>query len=168
MISWNTKGKMQRFYCCIERIVSRPLCPLEFRWFIRLILFVAHISGSIKKYWAVLLARGQWSLRAVVGSRLPLDPDRLCLLDSAAVMVLKHLLVLLLLLPPLPSLAARPLLVFLIDGFRYDYMDDLHNLPGFRELVGNGVKVDYMTPDFPSLSFPNYYTLMTGKNTLTH
>lgn len=59
--------------------------------------------------------------------------------------------------------AARPLLVFLIDGFRYDYMDDLHALPGFRELVGNGVKVDYMTPDFPSLSYPNYYSLMTGK-----
>uniref|UniRef100_A0A3Q0RJP5 glycerophosphocholine cholinephosphodiesterase n=1 Tax=Amphilophus citrinellus TaxID=61819 RepID=A0A3Q0RJP5_AMPCI len=58
--------------------------------------------------------------------------------------------------------AARPLLVFLIDGFRYDYMDDLHDLPGFRELVENGVKVDYLTPDFPSLSYPNYYSLMTG------
>lgn len=59
-------------------------------------------------------------------------------------------------------LAARPLLVFLIDGFRYDYMDDINALPGFSELVDNGVKVDYMTPDFPSLSYPNYYTLMTG------
>lgn len=59
-------------------------------------------------------------------------------------------------------LTARPLLVFLIDGFRYDYVDDLHALPGFRELVANGVMVDYMTPDFPSLSYPNYYTLMTG------
>lgn len=58
--------------------------------------------------------------------------------------------------------AARPLLVFLIDGFRYDYMDDLQALPGFRELVGSGVKVDYMTPDFPSLSYPNFYSLMTG------
>lgn len=68
-----------------------------------------------------------------------------------------------------PCLAARPLLVFLIDGFRHDYMDDLQNLPGFRELVDNGVKVDYMTPDFPSLSFPNYYTLMTGNQSLlTH
>lgn len=56
----------------------------------------------------------------------------------------------------------RQLLVFLIDGFRYDYLDDLDALPGFRELVSRGVKVDYMTPDFPSLSYPNYYTLMTG------
>ncbi|KAM8908670.1 glycerophosphocholine cholinephosphodiesterase ENPP6 [Spinachia spinachia] len=64
--------------------------------------------------------------------------------------------------------AASPLLVFLIDGFRHDYMDDLHALPGFRELVGNGVKVDYMTPDFPSLSYPNYYSLMTGRNSDVH
>uniref|UniRef100_A0A3B3WK03 glycerophosphocholine cholinephosphodiesterase n=1 Tax=Poecilia mexicana TaxID=48701 RepID=A0A3B3WK03_9TELE len=62
-----------------------------------------------------------------------------------------------------PGLAARPLLVFLLDGFRYDYIDELHELPGFRELVERGVKVDYMTPDFPSLSYPNYYSLMTGK-----
>lgn len=61
-------------------------------------------------------------------------------------------------------LAARPLLVFLIDGFRYDYLDDLQALPGFRALVERGVKVDYMTPDFPSLSYPNYYTLMTGEH----
>lgn len=56
----------------------------------------------------------------------------------------------------------RQLLVFLIDGFRYDYLDDLDALPGFREIVKSGVKVDYMTPDFPSLSYPNYYSLMTG------
>ncbi|XP_056295869.1 glycerophosphocholine cholinephosphodiesterase ENPP6 isoform X2 [Pseudoliparis swirei] len=59
-------------------------------------------------------------------------------------------------------LAGHQLLVFLIDGFRYDYMDDLQALPGLRQLVDNGVKVDYMTPDFPSLSYPNYYSLMTG------
>ncbi|XP_005944995.1 glycerophosphocholine cholinephosphodiesterase ENPP6 isoform X2 [Haplochromis burtoni] len=63
---------------------------------------------------------------------------------------------------------AHPLLVFLIDGFRYDYMDDLHHLPGFRELVENGVKVDHLTPDFPSLSYPNYYSLMTGRHCDIH
>ncbi|XP_057205682.1 glycerophosphocholine cholinephosphodiesterase ENPP6-like [Triplophysa rosa] len=59
--------------------------------------------------------------------------------------------------------SSRKLLLFLIDGFRYDYTDDLQNLGGFREIVENGVKVDYMTPDFPSLSYPNYYSLMTGR-----
>uniref|UniRef100_A0A3P8Y5Y8 glycerophosphocholine cholinephosphodiesterase n=1 Tax=Esox lucius TaxID=8010 RepID=A0A3P8Y5Y8_ESOLU len=65
-------------------------------------------------------------------------------------------------------LASRKLLVFLIDGFRYDYMDDLQNLPGFKEIVDNGVKVDYLTPDFPSLSYPNYYSLMTGRYCEVH
>ncbi|KAL2077672.1 hypothetical protein ACEWY4_027176 [Coilia grayii] len=64
--------------------------------------------------------------------------------------------------------ATHKLLVFLIDGFRYDYMDDLQKLPGFREIVENGVKVDYMTPDFPSLSYPNYYSLMTGRYCEVH
>ncbi|XP_030803352.1 ectonucleotide pyrophosphatase/phosphodiesterase family member 6 isoform X2 [Camarhynchus parvulus] len=67
---------------------------------------------------------------------------------------------------PLPAASSghRKLLVFLLDGFRFDYIDDseLEGLPGFRDIVNMGVKVDYMTPDFPSLSYPNYYTLMTG------
>ncbi|XP_057706688.1 glycerophosphocholine cholinephosphodiesterase ENPP6 [Corythoichthys intestinalis] len=67
-----------------------------------------------------------------------------------------------------PGLAGHPLLVFLIDGFRYDYMDDLNSLPGFKDLVSRGVKVDYMSPDFPSLSYPNYYSLMTGRHCDTH
>lgn len=60
-------------------------------------------------------------------------------------------------------LSERPLLVLLIDGFRYDYTQNLTRLPAFQELLSAGVKVDYTTPDFPSLSYPNYYTLMTGK-----
>ncbi|KAM9795610.1 glycerophosphocholine cholinephosphodiesterase ENPP6 [Neosynchiropus ocellatus] len=75
---------------------------------------------------------------------------------------------LVLLLCPLLGVEARPLLVFLIDGFRFDYLNDLNPLPGFRQLVESGVKVDYLTPDFPSLSFPNYYTLMTGRHCDVH
>lgn len=64
-----------------------------------------------------------------------------------------------------PASAHRKLLVFLLDGFRSDYISEevLASLPGFREIVSRGVKVDYLTPDFPSLSYPNYYTLMTGE-----
>ncbi|XP_013368546.1 PREDICTED: ectonucleotide pyrophosphatase/phosphodiesterase family member 6 isoform X2 [Chinchilla lanigera] len=63
-----------------------------------------------------------------------------------------------------PASAHRKLLVFLLDGFRSDYISDeaLESLPGFKEIVSRGVKVDYLTPDFPSLSYPNYYSLMTG------
>ncbi|XP_006026665.1 ectonucleotide pyrophosphatase/phosphodiesterase family member 6 [Alligator sinensis] len=68
------------------------------------------------------------------------------------------------------SSANRKLLVFLIDGFRFDYIDDneLKSLLGFKEIVNKGVKVDYLTPDFPSLSYPNYYTLMTGRHCEVH
>lgn len=68
--------------------------------------------------------------------------------------------------PPAAPAGHRKLLVFLLDGFRFDYIDDgeLEGLPGFRDIVAMGVKVDYVTPDFPSLSYPNYYTLMTGES----
>uniref|UniRef100_A0A1A8IM61 glycerophosphocholine cholinephosphodiesterase n=1 Tax=Nothobranchius kuhntae TaxID=321403 RepID=A0A1A8IM61_NOTKU len=80
-----------------------------------------------------------------------------------------HLLLLLLLVPHRHQLLqGAPLLVFLVDGFRYDYISDLTGLPGFRELVERGVKVDYLTPDFPSLSYPNYYSLMTGRHCDIH
>uniref|UniRef100_A0A8C6ZW46 glycerophosphocholine cholinephosphodiesterase n=1 Tax=Nothoprocta perdicaria TaxID=30464 RepID=A0A8C6ZW46_NOTPE len=79
-------------------------------------------------------------------------------------------LALVLLLALAPAAAHRKLLVFLLDGFRFDYLDDkeLESLPGFRDIVSMGVKVDYMTPDFPSLSYPNYYTLMTGRHCEVH
>ncbi|XP_062380830.1 glycerophosphocholine cholinephosphodiesterase ENPP6-like [Sardina pilchardus] len=60
------------------------------------------------------------------------------------------------------------LLVFLLDGLRYDYLNNLDTFPGFQKIVENGVKVDYLTPEFPSLSFPNYYSLMTGRYTEVH
>ena len=58
----------------------------------------------------------------------------------------------------------KKLLVLLIDGFRWDYFD-IHGLelPGFKQLFRQGIKSDYMVPDFPSLSYPNYYSIMTGK-----
>lgn len=64
-----------------------------------------------------------------------------------------------------PASAPRKLLLFLLDGFRSDYISDeaLESLPGLKEIVSRGVKADYLTPDFPTLSYPNYYTLMTGE-----
>ncbi|XP_044537597.1 glycerophosphocholine cholinephosphodiesterase ENPP6 [Gracilinanus agilis] len=64
----------------------------------------------------------------------------------------------------------RKLLVLLLDGFRHDYISDevLESLRGFKEIVRQGVKVDYLTPDFPSLSYPNYYSLMTGRHCEVH
>ncbi|GBM76550.1 hypothetical protein AVEN_204569-1 [Araneus ventricosus] len=56
------------------------------------------------------------------------------------------------------------LLLILVDGCRWDYPDqDSAGLPGFRKLAENGVRAPYVTPIFPANSYPNWYTIMTGK-----
>uniref|UniRef100_A0AAV2MGZ0 glycerophosphocholine cholinephosphodiesterase n=1 Tax=Knipowitschia caucasica TaxID=637954 RepID=A0AAV2MGZ0_KNICA len=47
-------------------------------------------------------------------------------------------------------------------------LDSLDPHSGFRELLRRGATVDHMTPDFPSLSYPNYYSLMTGRHCESH
>ncbi|XP_036750074.2 glycerophosphocholine cholinephosphodiesterase ENPP6 isoform X1 [Manis pentadactyla] len=83
---------------------------------------------------------------------------------------LRALLLVLVLRPVQGASAHRKLLVFLLDGFRFDYISDeaLESFPGFKEIVSRGVKVDYLTPEFPSLSYPNYYSLMTGRYCEVH
>ncbi|GIY93577.1 hypothetical protein CEXT_338741 [Caerostris extrusa] len=57
--------------------------------------------------------------------------------------------------------AAKKLIVVLVDGVRWDYLND-RSLKGFRRIMDNGVKAPYVVPIFPSLSYPNWQTLMTG------
>lgn len=61
------------------------------------------------------------------------------------------------------------LMVFLFDGFRWDYFDQPGvNFPGFKKLFDHGIRTEYTTVEFPSLSIPNYYTLMTGLHVENH
>lgn len=48
-----------------------------------------------------------------------------------------------------------------IDGFRWDLADKYQakNLTKLRE---NGVQAAYLKPSFPSLTFPNHYSIVTG------
>nr|KAG5701893.1 hypothetical protein BaRGS_014958 [Batillaria attramentaria] len=56
------------------------------------------------------------------------------------------------------------LLLILMDGLRYDYLNQSAlPLPGFRKIVERGAKPDALIPDFPTLSYPNYYSIMTGR-----
>ncbi len=48
------------------------------------------------------------------------------------------------------------------DGFRYDLADKFHAMNLIR-LRSNGVAADYMQPVFPSLTFPNHYSIATGE-----
>ncbi|HMQ64386.1 MAG TPA: ectonucleotide pyrophosphatase/phosphodiesterase, partial [Flavilitoribacter sp.] len=48
-----------------------------------------------------------------------------------------------------------------MDGFRYDYLDKYHP-ENILSLAKKGVRADWMTPSYPSLTFPNHYTIATG------
>jgi predicted AlkP superfamily pyrophosphatase or phosphodiesterase len=47
------------------------------------------------------------------------------------------------------------------DGFRYDYAERYH-ADHILELSSKGVQAASMIPSFPSVTFPNHYTLVTG------
>ncbi|AHG87806.1 type I phosphodiesterase/nucleotide pyrophosphatase [Gemmatirosa kalamazoonensis] len=57
---------------------------------------------------------------------------------------------------------ARPYVVLVsFDGFRADYLDRV-SLPAFRRVADAGVRARAMWPSFPSKTFPNHYTIVTG------
>lgn len=56
---------------------------------------------------------------------------------------------------------AAPLILVSIDGFRPDYLQR-GVTPNLTELAAKGVRAEAMRPSFPSLTFPNHYTLVTG------
>ncbi|URX62797.1 ectonucleotide pyrophosphatase/phosphodiesterase [Luteibacter anthropi] len=54
-----------------------------------------------------------------------------------------------------------PVLLISIDAFRPDYMDR-GLTPHLAQLAAEGARPAYMFPSFPSLTFPNHYTIVTG------
>jgi predicted AlkP superfamily pyrophosphatase or phosphodiesterase len=54
-----------------------------------------------------------------------------------------------------------PLLLISIDGYRYDYLERGLS-PTLAMLARTGVQAASMQPSFPSLTFPNHYTIVTG------
>lgn len=54
-----------------------------------------------------------------------------------------------------------PLILISIDGFRADYLER-GLTPRLSALAADGVRAQAMRPSFPSLTFPNHYTLVTG------
>jgi predicted AlkP superfamily pyrophosphatase or phosphodiesterase len=53
------------------------------------------------------------------------------------------------------------------DGFRYDYVKNF-NPPNFKKFIANGSQAEALIPSFPSKTFPNHYTLVTGLNPGNH
>ena len=56
-------------------------------------------------------------------------------------------------------------LMISFDGVRSSKFEEfIENNPdcAFNTIIKNGVKAEYLIPSFPSLTFPNHYTLVTG------
>ncbi|MCX2739393.1 alkaline phosphatase family protein [Pontibacter anaerobius] len=67
-----------------------------------------------------------------------------------------------------PEQIQKPYVIMIsVDGFRYDYADkyDAANLQALR---AQGVQAESMLPSFPSKTFPNHYTLVTGMYPASH
>lgn len=68
--------------------------------------------------------------------------------------------------PPAAPLAsssapAHPVILISVDGLRADYLKR-GITPNITALAARGVTTPAMRPSFPSLTFPNHYTLVTG------
>jgi predicted AlkP superfamily pyrophosphatase or phosphodiesterase len=57
--------------------------------------------------------------------------------------------------------APAPLLLISIDGFRAEYLERGLS-PTLTMLAKDGVRATGMQPSFPSLTFPNHYSIVTG------
>ncbi len=63
---------------------------------------------------------------------------------------------------------AKPYLVLIsLDGFKAEYLDRF-DLPNLRRLAARGARAKAMVPVFPSLTFPNHYSLVTGLDPQRH
>ena len=56
----------------------------------------------------------------------------------------------------------KPYLILVsIDGFRWDYMDR-YPTPNMDRIAASGSKAERLVPVFPTLTFPNHYSIATG------
>ena len=62
----------------------------------------------------------------------------------------------------------KPYLVLVsLDGFKAEYLDRM-TLPNLKRAMRRGTRAKAMVPVFPSLTFPNHYSLVTGLHPGNH
>ena len=54
-----------------------------------------------------------------------------------------------------------PVILVSLDGFRYDYAQRAAT-PTLSRIAAEGVRAAWLNPAYPTLTFPNHYTLVTG------
>jgi predicted AlkP superfamily pyrophosphatase or phosphodiesterase len=57
--------------------------------------------------------------------------------------------------------ASATLVLVSFDGFRADYLDRFPT-PNLDRLIAGGVRAEYLKPVFPTKTYPNHYTIVTG------
>ena len=67
---------------------------------------------------------------------------------------------------PAPPAGQAIVILISIDGWRWDYLERFAP-PVLSRLAAEGVRAEGLIPQFPSKTFPNHYTLVTGL-TLAH
>lgn len=66
------------------------------------------------------------------------------------------------------AVGAKPLTILVsIDGCRWDY-PELHYATFLQELAAAGTRVERLVPSYPTKTFPNHYTLVTGLRPAEH
>jgi predicted AlkP superfamily pyrophosphatase or phosphodiesterase len=58
-------------------------------------------------------------------------------------------------------------LLISFDGFRHDYIDK-HDLKNFKAFRANGSSAEGLIPCYPSVTFPNHYSIVTGMRPANH
>ena len=67
-----------------------------------------------------------------------------------------------------PEQRDKPYLILIsLDGFRWDYQD-LYETPAMDRLAARGVRAESSQPVFPTLTFPNHYSIATGLYPANH
>jgi predicted AlkP superfamily pyrophosphatase or phosphodiesterase len=62
---------------------------------------------------------------------------------------------------PRPASQPQTLVLVSLDGFRRDFLDS-YSPPALTSLAHDGVVSAAMIPSFPTLTFPNHYSIVTG------
>ncbi|KAI8084628.1 alkaline-phosphatase-like protein [Halteromyces radiatus] len=62
---------------------------------------------------------------------------------------------------------ASTVILISLDGFKPAYLD-LGITPNLIQLANEGIQANYMYPSFPTLTFPNHWTLVTGMYPESH
>ena len=61
-----------------------------------------------------------------------------------------------------PSQYKKPYVILIsADGFRADFAEK-YEAKFLQTISQNGVRAKYMQPSYPSVTFPNHYTIVTG------